>query len=414
MTEELWMPEIWEEETFAQTEERPPRRRTARKPGRRLRRGRFRTLCKALILMIAATGVSMLLSGMVSPLPGLVGRGMAEEVTEEWDEAPALSPEAEETEAEAIEHIGPEWPEEAETAQEAEDPPLVTPEPVRLLLTDNPSSPLLPSDIYLPSPTTGETFQYQGDPLPIYADVELRQVQPGDFAWEGDRLRYIGSQYNALFGVDVSSYNNGDHADGLLDWAAAKEDGVEFVIVRIGFRGTSAGQLNEDAYFAVNIDGAMAEGIRTGVYFFSQAVTVEEAIEEADFVIEHLQEHPIDGPVCFDWERDDSSYRVYRVPADMATACAVAFCRRIAMAGYTPVVYESRDTGYKKYDQGALAPYLSWYSKYLDKGSRNPCPDFYYHTDLWQFSKRCAVAGIGKRVDGNLWLLPRDADTAEN
>lgn len=281
------------------------------------------------------------------------------------------------------------------------------PTPVPLFITDQPSSPILPSDIYLPSPVTEETFTYQGDLLSICAGVEPRKVQPGDFAWDGDRLCYTGSEYDVIFGVDVSSYNNSDHSSGLLDWEAAKADGVDFAIIRVGFRGTTTGSLNKDACYAVNIEGAQAAGIRTGAYVFSQATSVEEALEEADLAIECLQGYTIDGPVCYDWENLERSYRVYRVGKEMATACAVAFCRRIAAAGYTPIVYESRDSAYQKFDQGALAPYMTWYTRYLAKGSSNPYPDLRYQMDMWQFSKRCAVAGIGGRIDGNLWFLPK-------
>ena len=282
------------------------------------------------------------------------------------------------------------------------------PTPVPLFITDSPSSPILPSDIYLPSPVTEETFTYQGDQLAVCADVEPRRVQPGDFIWDGDRICYTGDQYDVIFGVDVSSYNNSDHSNGLLDWEAAKADGVDFAIIRVGFRGTSTGSLNKDSCYAVNLEGAQAAGIRTGVYVFSQATTVEEALEEADLAIECLEGYEIDGPVCYDWENLERSYRVYRVKKDMATACAVAFCRRIAAAGYTPIVYESRDSAYQKFDQGALAPYMMWYTRYLAKGSSNPYPDLRYQMDMWQFSKRCTIAGIGRRIDGNLWFLPKE------
>ena len=187
----------------------------------------------------------------------------------------------------------------------------------------------------------------------------------------------------------------------------AKADGVEFAMVRIGLRGYGSGSIMEDAFYAQNIDGAMAAGIETGVYFFAQAVTGEEAIEEADYVISLLDGLDINGPVAYDWEMHDSTYRVYGTSPEMATACAVAFCERIKDAGYTPMVYGGTYVTYMKYDQGALADYLSWYPEYKSEKSEKLCPTLVYHMDYWQYSSKCSVAGIGGNVDVNLQFIRR-------
>ena len=176
---------------------------------------------------------------------------------------------------------------------------------------------------------------------------------------------------------------------------------------RFGLRGYGSGSIMEDAFYAQNIDGAMAAGIETGVYFFAQAITVEEAIEEADFVISLLEGHEIDGPVAYDWEMHDSTYRVYGTTPEMATACAVAFCERIEEAGYDAVVYAGQYVSYIKYDQGALEPYLSWYPEYKSESSELLYPTLYYHMDYWQYSSKCSVAGIGGNVDVNLQFIRR-------
>ena len=151
----------------------------------------------------------------------------------------------------------------------------------------------------------------------------------------------------------------------------------------------------------------MEAGLETGAYIFSQAITVEEAIEEADMVIELLEDLEIDGPVAYDWEMGNSSFRVYGIAPEMATACAVAFCERIREAGYTPMVYGSSYVSYAKYDQGALADYLYWYPEYKSDESEVLAPQLYYQMDYWQFSSNCYVDGIGGRVDGNIQFLPR-------
>ena len=279
-------------------------------------------------------------------------------------------------------------------------------------LTNRPQKPetIQPSDVYTPSETTGEYLTYSNQQIPVYAGVERNRFAQGDFEWDPDhpgRLIYTGRDYRTRFGIDVSAYQNRASANNTIDWEAAKADGVEFAMVRIGLRGYGSGSIMEDAFYAQNIDGAMAAGIETGVYFFAQAITVEEAIEEADFVINLLKNHEIDGPVAYDWEMHDSSYRVYGTSPEMATACAIAFCQRIEEAGYDAMVYAGQYVSYIKYDQGALEPYLSWYPEYKSTSSEQLYPALYYHRDYWQYSSSGTVAGIGGRVDLNLQFIPR-------
>ena len=266
-----------------------------------------------------------------------------------------------------------------------------------------------PEDVYVPGKTTNKTFPYDGKAIPVYKNVEKSRLYDGDFCWNGDRLEYIGSDFDTRFGIDVSAYQNRASANGTIDWEAVANDGVEFVMVRIGLRGTSTGVIHADQYYAENIQGAMKAGIETGVYFFAQAITVEEAIEEAEFVLDLLDQLDvkIDGPVAYDWEMHDSSYRVYGTAPEMATACAVAFCQRMEEAGYDAMVYAGQYVSYMKYDQGAIEPYLSWYPEYKSEKSESLCPSFYYQMDYWQFSSNCSIDGIGGRVDANLQFIPR-------
>ena len=276
---------------------------------------------------------------------------------------------------------------------------------------EQPAGPgIQPSEVYTPGVTTGETIDYNDRKIPVYAGTERNQLQNGDFIWAADhpdRLVYTGSQFRTRFGIDVSAYQNRASANETIDWQAVRSDGVEFAMVRIGLRGYSSGKISEDAFYRQNIEGAMAAGIETGVYFFAQAITVEEAIEEADFVIERLRGLNINGPVAYDWEMHDSTYRVYGTSPEMATACAIAFCKRIQEAGYTPMIYAGTYVSYVKYDQGAIAPYLCWYPEYKSESSEKLCPTLYYQPDYWQFSSKCSVAGIGGNVDVNIQFLPR-------
>ena len=275
---------------------------------------------------------------------------------------------------------------------------------------EEPDAPAIrPEQVYEPGKTTGDTILYSGKEIPVYEERDPLRLYEGDFHWENGRLVYDGRAFKTRFGIDVSAYQNRASGESkTIDWDAVRDDGVDFAMVRVGYRGTGqAGTLNQDEFYAQNIDGAMAAGLETGVYFFAQAITVEEAIEEADFVIELLRDHEIDGPVAYDWEMHDSSYRVYGTAPEMATACAIAFCERIKEAGYTPMIYAGQYVSYIKYDQGAISQYLSWYPEYKSDKSEKLYPTFYYQMAYWQFSSNCYVNGIGGRVDGNLPFIPR-------
>ena len=284
----------------------------------------------------------------------------------------------------------------------------VTPEnpgqPVDPLTPPTPG--IQPSQVYTPGVTTGETISYNGKQYPVYAGRAVNTMKQGDFVWNGTWLDYVGGAFQTRRGIDVSSYQNRASENETIDWNAVREDGVEFVMVRVGFRGYSNGLLTQDVFYRQNIQGAMDAGLETGAYIFAQAITVEEAIEEADFIIERLRELNITGPVAYDWEINNTGYRAYNVSKEMATACAVAFCQRVREAGYTPMVYGGSMVSYVKYDQGALADYLYWYPGYPTINSEKLYPTLYYQPDYWQFSSSCKVSGIGGNVDGNLQFLP--------
>ena len=257
------------------------------------------------------------------------------------------------------------------------------------------------------TPTLRATIPVLNETAFVFQDLAPFQFDDSDFVWQGDRLAYVGDDYDVRFGIDISAYQTEDRRNHEIDWEAAKADGVEFAIIRVAIRGTSEGALWIDNFFGQNIDGAMAAGIQTGAYVFSQAVSEEEAIEEANLVIDCLREHPIDGPVCYDWEVENRTYRTYRVPGKTATACALAFCQRIEEAGYTPMIYTSHEIADLRYDWDTLSAYRLWYPWYMSKSGNVSQGRFYSHMVIWQFSKRVTVDGVGTKVDGNLWFRPK-------
>lgn len=207
----------------------------------------------------------------------------------------------------------------------------------------------------------------------------------------GRKFYVDGSEVTSLLGVDVSV-----HQDN-IDWEKVRNAGIDFAIVRLGFRGYGTGEAQLDDNYIENIKGARAAGIDTGVYFFSQAVTVDEAIEEAELVAESLEGLDVNYPVVYDWEiiYDDSA-RTDNVPVDVLTDCCVAFCEAIKDAGYTPMIYQNKKTTMFKLDLERLTDYDFWLAEYNDE------PSYYYDFDMWQYTSTGRVPGIEGDVDMNI------------
>ena len=222
---------------------------------------------------------------------------------------------------------------------------------------------------------------------------------PNNFVALDGRVYYLGDEITPTYGVDVSTHQ------GEIDWQAAAADGIQFAIIRLGYRGYGAeGTLNLDARFTENIEGALAAGLKVGVYFFSQAITVDEALEEAAFVLEALSPYRdrISLPVVFDWEDiGTTSARTYKLDNDILNACALAFCAQIEAAGYHPMIYFYPNLGAKRYDLDLIDQYPFWYCYY-----NGTYPDLERPFRIWQYSSTGTVAGIEGDVDLNICFWP--------
>ena len=193
-------------------------------------------------------------------------------------------------------------------------------------------------------------------------------------------------------GIDISAYS------GDIDWKKVKESGIDFAMIRVGGRGYGeSGEMYTDERALEYINGAKAEGIKVGAYFFSQAINTEEAIEEADYVKTVLGDIKLDYPVAYDWEiiKDDDA-RTDNVSASQATECARAFCDRVKELGYTPILYSPSRELYFKYDLSRLADIDIWYCEYAN------VPTFYYEFSMWQYSATGTIDGIEGAVDLNV------------
>lgn len=251
-----------------------------------------------------------------------------------------------------------------------------------------------------PAPPEPTTFQYRDRTLVVKEGVPLNPYDPQGYSADGQgRIRYEKDGRQARAGIDVSFYQ------GEVDWLAVAGDGVDFAMIRLGYRGYTEGTLQMDSCFSANIQGALDAGLDVGVYFFSQAINEEEARQEANFVVEALSGYNITYPVAFDWEpiAPGKGARTDGMDGQTLTACAAAFCQEIARAGYAPAVYFNQDQGYLTYDLSQLSQYALWLADY------DSAPDFYYHFDLWQYTHSGSVAGIQGAVDWDLDFGPVNA-----
>lgn len=219
------------------------------------------------------------------------------------------------------------------------------------------------------------------------------------FSVENGHAAYAGEGYKLRLGVDVS-----DH-QGEIDWQAVADSGVEFAIIRCGWRGYSAGGLNEDAAFRRNIEGAQAAGIDVGVYFFSQATSMAEAAEEALYTLELLEGYELQLPVFFDWEKiGTDAARTDDVPGETVTEACLEYCRLIESEGYEAGVYMYLNLAYFTYDLEKFEGMTIWMG---DPGS---APEFYYDHDYWQYTFTGSVPGIEGEVDMDVIYVPTEPE----
>ena len=186
-----------------------------------------------------------------------------------------------------------------------------------------------------------------------------------------------GTKLVSKWGIDVSVYQ------GYIDWKKVKEQGVEFAIIRLGYRGYGqVGNIVYDKRFKQNIEGALAAGIEVGVYFFSQALSDEEAIEEARFVIDSIANYDITYPIVFDTEEIDESLnpRTKNITRERVTKNCALFCDTIKEAGYEPMIYYNMPWCAKKLDLEKLNEYDIWYADYTT------APQSPYKFSMWQYT----------------------------
>lgn len=229
----------------------------------------------------------------------------------------------------------------------------------------------------------------------INAEVEDTAVM--DALEDADKTeikKFQKSTANSKVGIDVSKWN------GEIDWDRVQNAGVEFAIIRAGYRGSVTGSLVEDPYFKANMRGAAASGLPVGVYFFTQAVNEVEAVEEASAVLQLIREYHLDYPVFIDTEGAGGNGRADNLNVEVRTRVCEAFCRTIANAGYTAGVYASRNWYNHYLYTNQLDNYCIWLAEYRSV----PLYQGYYQ--MWQYTSKGSVDGIEGNVDMNVSYLP--------
>lgn len=205
---------------------------------------------------------------------------------------------------------------------------------------------------------------------------------------------YEDGRQTSYVGVDISKYND------YVDFVELKKAGIDFVMIRVGVRGYGTGQLMLDEYFFENIKRAGDAGLEIGLYFFSQAITEEEAIEEANMVLQNIGEYKITYPIAFDMELiTGDTARIENLSREERTNIAKAFLDTIEEAGYKPMLYGNKEWLIKKIDLSKLTDYDIWLSQPGD------LPDYPYKFTMWQYNTTASVDGIAGYANLNISFI---------
>lgn len=258
-----------------------------------------------------------------------------------------------------------------------------------------------------PKSTTDPTFATAAGEVvtindSVMGDIELQTVKGAEVnTYTADNLvtdengipaYYENGKKISHLGVDLSEFQ------GDVDFSAMKEAGVEFVILRIGGRYYGDdGVLYTDKNFDTNYEKAKAAGLKVGAYFFSQAISAEDAKQEANYTLEQLNKRQLDYPIALDWENiAEEEARTDKVTGDQLTDIAETFCDTIEAAGYKSIVYSNTQQMFIMYDFETMKDYDFWLADYRE------FPTMYYKFDMWQYTMTGSIAGVEGTVDMNI------------
>ena len=212
-----------------------------------------------------------------------------------------------------------------------------------------------------------------------------------DFQYGRHNYLYL-QNVESFAGVDVSAYQ------GQIDWKKVKNSGIDFAMIRLGYRGYESGKLTEDKYAKENLQGAWDAGLRVGVYFFSQALNIREVDEEIDFILKILGDFEPNMPVVLDWEIPANTARTRNMDSRTLTDIQRHFCGQMRDQGYQPMIYFNWHQSEHLYVLHELEDYPFWLALYQDRMT------YPWKVEMWQYSCTGRVPGISGDVDLNVYM----------
>lgn len=245
-----------------------------------------------------------------------------------------------------------------------------------------------PEEVTILEPTEEETEVTVEPTIPPESNPYGRL----DFQYQRHNYLYC-LRTDSYAGVDVSAFQ------GDINWKKVKNSGIDFAIIRLGYRGYGkAGRLVEDEYAQKNLYEATKVGLPIGVYFFSQALTIQEVDEEIEFMLKILGDYTLDMPIVLDWEIPTAEARTANMDARTLTDIQLHFCGRMRDMGYQPMVYFNWYQSEHLYYLSELEDYPFWLALYQDRMT------YPWKVEMWQFTCTGQVPGITGDVDINVYM----------
>ncbi len=244
--------------------------------------------------------------------------------------------------------------------------------------------------------TPPQITQIQEEPVqePYVDPVYLNAYDLDKYKLVNQYLTYNDDQYTYEVGVDVSTHQKN------INWETLKNTGIDFIFLRVGYRGYETGLINADSRFSERITMANTYKLSAGVYFFSQAVNEEEAVEEAEYVLDKIKDYKVEYPVAFDMEEASDHDRIKDMTAEEYTKVAAAFARRIKEAGYEPIIYGSASWLETKIFMEEIQDICGFWVASYNTAKLPMIHDY----KIWQYSSQGQVPGIDGIVDLNIYM----------
>ena len=215
----------------------------------------------------------------------------------------------------------------------------------------------------------------------------------GRLDFQYDRHNYLYClRADSFEGVDVSAFQ------GDIDWKQVKKSGIDFAMIRLGYRGYGTGKLVEDEYARQNLRNAADAGLAVGAYFYSQALNIDEVNDEIIFMLEVLDNRALDMPIVLDWEIPTADARTANMDARTLTDIQKYFCEKMTELGYKPMIYFNWHQSSNLYYLSELEDYEFWLALYQDRMS------YPWKVEMWQYTDKGRVPGIYGDVDLNVYI----------